>query len=479
VLISVGVFGLACVAKYSALLLAPIFVLLSLWRIMIESSERRPALLSRIGLSFLAHASGAWVIIWAFYGFRFTAFASGLPSADHFIMPWDRMLPFIGVHGKIITFCRAWKLLPDAFLFGYGWVVQSAKARGAFLAGDYSILGWPEFFPLAFLWKTPLAVLVTLSLGAGLLVQRWSKNASRFASDLTRVAPLLVLLIVYWSVSVASNLNIGHRHILPTYPPLFIIVGGLAAAAGTMKLFRIAAIGCVVAGQAAASWRVYPHYLAFFNALARGPENGWRLLVDSSLDWGQDLPGLAQWLRKNNSGVNAQRVHLAYFGSGSPSYYGIEATKLPFLNGFKLPPQWYKPKDGLYCISATLLQQVYSPIPKVWTEELEREFQRLRASDVLFERYWTDPHARVELERSATPEEWRRAWNRYDQLRFARLCHYLRLRGPDAMVGYSILIFRLTADEVDATMNGPYSAWRHALETAVARPPRPSEIGGR
>jgi hypothetical protein len=133
----------------------------------------------------------------------------------------------------------------------------------------------------------------------------------------------------------------------------------------------------------------------------------------------------------------------------------------------------------LYCISATLLQQVYSPIPKVWTEELEREFQRLRASDVLFERYWTDPHARVELERSATPEEWRRAWNRYDQLRFARLCHYLRLRGPDAMVGYSILIFRLTADEVDATMNGPYSAWRHALETAVARRPKPSEIGGR
>lgn len=37
---------------------------------------------------------------------------------------------------------------------------------------------------------------------------------------------------------------------------------------------------------------VYPHYLAYFNELAGGPRNGYQSLVDSNLDWGQDLKEL-------------------------------------------------------------------------------------------------------------------------------------------------------------------------------------------
>ncbi len=38
----------------------------------------------------------------------------------------------------------------------------------------------------------------------------------------------------------------------------------------------------------AASVAIFPHYLAYFNAFAGGPLNGWRYLIDSNLDWGQD-----------------------------------------------------------------------------------------------------------------------------------------------------------------------------------------------
>ena len=59
--------------------------------------------------------------------------------------------------------------------------------------------------------------------------------------------------------------------------------------------------------------------------------NGWRHLVDSSLDWGQDLPGLAQWLEQNNPGPSRSPVYLAYFGTGDPAHEGIAAHALPRL----------------------------------------------------------------------------------------------------------------------------------------------------
>lgn len=466
--LSAVLLGLACVAKYSGGLLAPIFVVLVLWRLLADRAAAK-RLLARLAVTLPGHVVVAGAIIWAFYGFRFTGFAPGVPPADHFIAPWDRVLPFIGAHATIVEFCREWRLLPEAFLYGYAWVVQSAKARAAFLAGDYSILGWPEFFPLAFLWKTPIATIAAAAAGVGLLLRRWVVARAPVGADLTRVAPLLVLAGIYWLVSILGHLNIGHRHILPTYPPLFILAGGLLAAGVLPRLARFAVPAGLFAGQAAASLAAFPHYIAFFNTLAGGPANGWRLLVDSSLDWGQDLPALAAWLRENNAGPDAAPLHLSYFGSGEPLYYGIRGTRLPFMNGFKLPPAWYEPAAGLYCVSATMLQQVYSPASGPWTPAFEREYQALRASAGLFRQYFTVPNARAELERETPAEQWRRAWRRYDELRFARLCHYLRARRPDAVIAHTIFAYRLTAAEIQTVLNGPYSEWLRAIEGARSR----------
>src|SRR5439155_13724202 len=133
---------------------------------------------------------------------------------------------------------------------------------------------------------------------------------------LSRAAPLLVLLGVYWAAALVSHLNIGHRHLLPIYPPLFILAGG------ALPRLRVPLAALAVA-EGLLAW---PHYLAYFNPIAGGARNGYRHLVDSSLDWGQDLPGL-------------QRHHpayLAYFGTGSPRYYGIVASLLPSFIG--VPP---------------------------------------------------------------------------------------------------------------------------------------------
>ncbi len=448
-LASAAVFGLACVAKYSAVLLLPLMIGLITIRILGDENRRRWWRLAPRTL--LVHGLLAVAVIWTCYGFRYTGFSTSAPAADHYAARWEQVLPHIGIHGTVVEACRKLQLLPEAFLYGYAWVIQSARARSAFLAGEYSIFGWGSFFPLAFLWKSTPALLLALVPAVIGLTLRWKRQTASIRADLWSIAPLLLFFVLYWGLSVTSRLNIGHRHILPTYPVLYVLLGVACTGLPLGVMARAGAIGLLIAGQLVSVVASAPHFLAYFNSFAGGPVNGHRLLVDSSLDWGQDLAGLDRWLKANNSGSTAEPVYLSYFGSGEPNYYGIRATRLPFINGFKFIHPHYEPAPGLYCVSATMLQQVYSSYRGPWTPEFEGEYRRLRSLD------------RAQALSSVQ-------WRQYDELRFARLCQYLRAREPDAMVGWSILVYRVTEADLAAATEGDVSKLAAAIMQTRASP---------
>ena len=481
-LVSALVFALACVAKFSAVLLLPMMAILALLR----AAHSAPfpfagrsftgfaGRLAGITLSTVAQGLVAVAVIWIFFGGRYAAFNPQLPPGI-FSMSWEYVLAIGPTGAGVINFFRHWHLLPEGYLYGLAFVVKHAEARGAFLDGDYSIYGWVSFFPKAFFYKSTEALLLaTAAAGVLALLRARALDWQRRAAALLPWMPLLVLFVGYWIFSLTSHLNIGHRHILPTYPVLFIFTGVLGAAVGAAaSRSRAAALAlgaltvALVGGQAVTAARTFPHYLAYFNQLVGGPANGYRHLVDSSLDWGQDLPGLARWLATNNP-PHAQ-VYLSYFGTGEPDAYAIRATRLPFINAFRRPPTWYQPDGGIYCVSATMLQQVYSPVRGPWTLEREKEYQDLRRYLPLLQSYFTDPAARAELLKSTTAAQLELTWKRLDLLRFARLCAYLRAREPDAMIGYSILLYHLTPEQVDAATNRSYSDWLSAVEHARLR----------
>ena len=288
---------------------------------------------------------------------------------------------------------------------------------------------------------------------------------------LLRLAPLLALGVVYGGAALTSHLNIGHRHLLPLYPAVFILAG---VAVGTLRIStrRRLAVAATAAGlQFAAAAGTYPHYLAYFNAIAGGPANGHRLLVDSSLDWGQDLSRVKPWLDANNSGPAPQPVFLFYFGSADPTYYGITARRMPLADGLKAVVPFVRLESGIYVVSATHLANVYSPYRGPWTAPWESEYQALRAQEPAFVDFHRDAARRASLQLQTPAEEWQRRWTRYDQLRFARLSHYLRVRGADADLGHSIFVFRLTEREIAAATAGPLAEWRALIEQAAAPKP--------
>ena len=473
--LSCVVFGLACVAKYSAALLPGVFVLLALLRLAGPGIGERRGLrgAGRALGALLLHAIVAWAVIWLFFGFRNATASPLLPPMEHYYRPWEVIHAELGGLGLLLDHIRAWKVLPDAYVYGFAFVIDMSRERGAFLNGHTSLTGWPWFFPYAYVVKTPIAFLVALALTACLGVRRWVGTAAGtvrrtlLRADLQVAAPLAVAFAVYGAASVTSHLNIGIRHIFPLYPILFIAAGALGAwAVASGRLVR-AVVALLVAGQAVASLSVAPHYLAFFNTLAGGPANGYRHLVDSSLDWGQDLPGLARWLDSDPGVRSGERVYVSYFGTGYPPYYGIRARALPCIPQQPGFGTWSPLRGGVYCVSATMLQQVYSPVGRTWTLADEREYQMLRRLEPALYAYAAAPaEKRSEIERKAPAALWQRAWQRFSLLRFARLCAYLRARTPDAEIGYSILIYRLTDADVAAAVSGPWSAWESAIRSA-------------
>ena len=194
---------------------------------------------------------------------------------------------------------------------------------------------------------------------------------------------------------------------------------------------------------------VYP-----LNQIAGGPSSAYRHLVDSSLDWGQDLPALKRWLDQNKRTTTAtEKTYLAYFGSGNPEYYGIRETLLPSFKD-RVPPRIPEPLEaGTYCISATLLENVYTMFPGRWSGKYEDIYQKMTANVSTF--IGSSPEGRSQLVARMGENFWQTLFRQYEHMRFARLTSFLRQREPDFEINYSILVYRLGASDLAQAVEGP------------------------
>jgi len=587
--------GALFLSKASAVLILPIAFLLVIGRLLHGTAlpvrgfgrrelRSRIAQLLGIGVAGAVHAVVVLLLIWAFHGFRYTAFSPATPEGTWAEATWETLLGKPSPHAlfervglgsmqreevarvfarehadentwpvaslkaieavkrevlaeeqvsrleqllaepppqlfpRTLETLRRYHMLPEAYIYGLAHVWRSSRERAAFFNGEFSLSGWPTFFPYTFLVKTPLPAFAIIMLAAAAAVARWRSRSGRaglrgFGSMIYDTLPLWVLFAVYWIAAITSHLNIGHRHILPVYPPLFVLCGaaaywfhgwpGVRRGSQTIPPFsRAAATGLYLALALLAAETVYrfPHYLAYFNGLVR-PADAYRHLVDSSLDWGQDLPGVRRYIETKHP---APPVYLSYFGFASQAYHRVPAIyiysmtgahRLPPLQTFTLPadqsdqllqdflrrePEYQggvvgtaregdkvfavvvkKPgalrlSAGTYFISATLLQPVTQPGKGAfgsWNDRLEKEYQRVR--EFITPLLSDDPAERSAALPQFPAGQWYNALEYYDFLRFYRLAAFLRQREPDDNVGFSILVYRLNDEDLARALDGP------------------------
>jgi 4-amino-4-deoxy-L-arabinose transferase-like glycosyltransferase len=369
-------FGAALTTKYSAVLLVPIVVLLAaltaalkpeiphqLWRA--GGAAGNPpgafrtlrARLQAMAMVLVTAAVISYAMIWAVYGFSFRP--GGKADKDS-VAPVAQVIESLHARGVTVgrqpyVFCDEHRLLPHPYVAGLLDVARhSSEGHTAFLMGELSNRGWRSYFLVTFLVKTPVPLLVLLAVSTVLALQR------RVLGVLDS-AFLVVPIAVYFGAAIFSTINIGHRHLLPVLPFTIIIAAAIvpAISKGERRRHSRAWVAVVVllvwSGVEAVRYR--PHFISYFNQLAGGPENGYKVLCDSNLDWGQDLYLLRRWVDANN----VRDLRVAYFGpswpdedAGIPCVY----TEYPLLRVRRIELQPLHGGD-LLAISANYLQGIY------------------------------------------------------------------------------------------------------------------------
>lgn len=249
--------ALALLSKFSSLLFVPaaLAVILAAW--IWRSKPPVGAFLRSMLLPLAVAIPVGLLVVWAGYGFS--------------------MGPVAFLENRELPAPALWQGIHDL-------VKHNDEGHPAYLLGEWGRKGWWYFFPVLIVFKTPVAFLMLLAIGAAIA---WRQPRA--------LLPLAGALAIV-AVSMPSRINIGLRHVMPAYIG-FALVAGVAAAEWLRRdRARRWSAAALLAWLVLSVGVSHPDYLPYFNFLAGDePE---RIAVDSDLDWGQDMKRLSKRLRE-------------------------------------------------------------------------------------------------------------------------------------------------------------------------------------
>lgn len=347
------IFGIAQTMKFSLFLIVPIYLVAAfIWASTKNEKpfkERMKFFLALAGKIIVMGLIGL-AIIWLI----FAPFLINYPQAKNIA---DAKSIISGFRVKTLVSLDLWLLGSSwlrpigQYLFGLMMITQrQVGGNTAFFLGKISSTGSHLYFPTLYLLKEPLAYLLfaLIALWHG-LKKIFIPNTSVIASRTKKTTVWIqnhpaeftfgFFVLFYWAYSISQPLNIGLRHVLPTFPFIYILVARQlndwlsSSAIADPKNWRewfvniyrifIARIPRFVLTGILLIWLVinavaaFPNYLSYYNELTGGTKNGYLIATDSNYDWGQDLIRLKQYVETNN----ISKIAVDYFGGGDPKYY--------------------------------------------------------------------------------------------------------------------------------------------------------------
>jgi 4-amino-4-deoxy-L-arabinose transferase-like glycosyltransferase len=331
--------GFALSVKHSTVLLAIILPIILAADAILFAPKQRGRTLLRYAGALLAVAAFAFIVLWGCYGFRYAARPGGAEI-------WSPPL-LSEAHGtvatRVVPQMERWHVLPQAYLVGLQDVlVMSEIGRPTFLLGKLYRSGNWFYFPVDAAIKFTLPLLLMVLISA--LSFRFWRNKSR--------QPLFLILpvILLFSISMGSRLNMGVRHVLPVISLLAIF-----AAAGVWNLARghrwiTVGLAAVLAFHAVSSLHAYPNYLCYSNELWGGPGETYKYLANSDVDWGQAQKMARDYVDK----THPQNCFFLRTYNNKNSDYGIPCGGISEIQWDQLET----PYTGTMIVSASMVNGV-------------------------------------------------------------------------------------------------------------------------
>lgn len=313
-------YGLALLTKYSALFIAPLFLL---WAVLL------PVLRNGVEVP-----SSAWGRL-----------AEG-PRRNRLLFLGSSVVILVVIAAVVASLGYLTPGRFDIYLRNVQMIsIGNNTDYLAYLNGAFSTDRFPHYFVIAFLVKTPLAFLILLALR---IVAHFHHREESLAAKVLLLTPVAIFLII---ISLKA-FQIGLRYILPIYPLLFVFTAGLVRSPLFRNIPMRIVTGTLIAWFVIASLSAYPNYLSYFNEVAGGPNRGIEWLDDSNIDWGQDLIQLRDYMEDQE----IQEVKLTHMAWYDPALYGIDAEWLHAADMFNRLSQ-PNPPPGTYVVSVHVLNR--------------------------------------------------------------------------------------------------------------------------
>jgi tetratricopeptide (TPR) repeat protein len=341
--------GLAMCAKFTGIFVFPMLMLLGVAEAIFARST---AVLVRRLVACAVILICAWVVIWAFYGFRYAPAPDGLELSPR-LDPYIASMPS-KTDARALALIAKMRLLPEPYIWGLANTKKTEFEFTSYFFGRMYRHGPWMYFPAAFLIKSTLPLLILLAV----LPFLWFRRGGAHRREICFV---LVPVLFYFALVTTSHMDIGARHLMPIYPFLYSLAGAAVAAAFARGRVWTALASVLLLWQVVTSVRVAPGYMAYGNEAWGGPSQVHRYLSDANVDWGQQLKAVKQYLDENH----ITNCWFAYFPDGAvePSDYGVQCKRLPTgssLLWFQLPMDVPPVIDGTVLISDSDLEGVES-----------------------------------------------------------------------------------------------------------------------
>lgn len=332
--LTVLAFGLAQLVKFTSLTLIPVFIILALWEV--KNAVDRKKELRHQSLALLGIFSLGFLLVLAVYGMHTAHMSRQTMDAviEKNLLDGDVRIEYLKSVSRISP--------PLAqYLLGLAKTTNHFQLEFPVYLGGKIYPGgvWYEGF-YSFLVKTPLTYLFLLVFFLPGLIRRRREQSIRFQT--------VPIVIVFAFTLLLTRQFFGVRYILPIYPFLAILIGlGLQASLerpGKRARVKWVATLLATAFLVCSALLTFPNYISFFNEIIEPREQAYRYLVDSDLDWGQDLRRLADYVEEKS----IEDITVDYLGAGEVNYY-IPRAKLRDCHSKERP-------SGYFAVFATTRQ---------------------------------------------------------------------------------------------------------------------------
>ncbi len=375
-------FGVAQTLKFSLFLLIPIdTILFFFWLLAKEKPRKVFSMLWKTACVFAIGAVVIWFVflwhVWDYPQERQLADAQTLIGGfkPHQFVDLDLWLIGHGVTRPL-----------GQYLLGVMMVTQrTAGGNSAYFWGEVSSGGWAAYFPTLYFFKEPLAfhILSVLALVLALIRTIRAKEKTLAAirgwiQDNFALFASIFFIAFYWASSVVNPLNIGIRHVLPTFPFIYLLVSrelvlwtsGFQKSKTIENIFdvfrflykslieplpKFFVIALLLSWIVASVLISFPYYLSYYNELVGGVANGYKIATDSNYDWGQDLKRLRDFAKDHPD----EKIYLHYFGgstrdNGAQKYW-LGEQFVPWYSSFGPPPS-----GSIFAISVNELMGLWA-----------------------------------------------------------------------------------------------------------------------